>query len=883
MGETCCSWGFVSVYATVSAPVITVNNATICEGSTATLTASGCTGGTITWNNAAVGNSISVTTAGTYTATCTVLGTPPCLDATSSASGVVTVNSPVIISKISVNDATICPGEKATLTVTGCNAGLVIWSNGSTGTSIIVTTAGTYTATCTVEAIEPCPDGVVTASGTITVLTAKAITVSAQKNVLVLGESTTLTSNCSVPALWSTNEAATSITVNPIKTTTYSAICNSATNCGGSSSVTITVNPPAVAIKANSVCYGDVATVSAENCSYGITWILTNYQGSVTKTGQSIQVPMYEKINVQLICHTSAGDGNASITLEPKALPTTPTLLASSTTLIGNQSAILTASGCGVGTVFWSTGQTGNNVTVNPRKTTTYSAHCTSACASPEASITITVKTPEAPVTDSFVCWGTDYVLNSGCPSGSSWYQNWLDLATRKQLSEGQHVTIYEPTTFFVACDGEAGWSSGKFITVRPHARVLTPELPTIQTISKGDTTILKAVGCEQTQWQYKTLLEANFHSLNASENVISVTPQSSTLYQARCLNNMGCAGDWVNTTVLVRPKKPVISSNGKKTMADTLCMGQIEKLSALCSDGSTLKWLNSDSTNSALSFIAQKDTTLRAVCIGIDSLVSDTTIFSLKVYQNPKKPILSTLAKDQVIIEGESTQITARCERGSVVWNTGDTTKTITVSPLRNTTYWTKCVNWHCESDTAAFLIHVRPKCPELTDGSNNGFVLNDTLCLNKQLTLSVMNGCHGTLVWNDGKTQDSDSGLRKLITGIQSTRYAVYCINEDKEVSDSAYAHITVLDYSINEVYVYPNPTVGKLFIQSKGCVDGVLLRLYTQRGELIYEGTGQEHFLDAVVLDLYHLPSETYILHIVGKDGTIIKKRVVKDNQE
>lgn len=44
---------------------------TFCEGQTYTLTASGCTG-TINWSTGATGNSILVSTAGTYTATCTV-------------------------------------------------------------------------------------------------------------------------------------------------------------------------------------------------------------------------------------------------------------------------------------------------------------------------------------------------------------------------------------------------------------------------------------------------------------------------------------------------------------------------------------------------------------------------------------------------------------------------------------------------------------------------------------------------------------------------------------------------------------------------------------------------------------------------------------------
>jgi hypothetical protein len=73
------------------APIISVNNLSLCEGQTGLLTATGCTNGIITWNNGMIGVSIKVSSAGTYTATCKVLGTPPCADAMSTASGIVSI------------------------------------------------------------------------------------------------------------------------------------------------------------------------------------------------------------------------------------------------------------------------------------------------------------------------------------------------------------------------------------------------------------------------------------------------------------------------------------------------------------------------------------------------------------------------------------------------------------------------------------------------------------------------------------------------------------------------------------------------------------------------------------------------------------------------
>ncbi|WP_461149129.1 Ig-like domain-containing protein [Spirosoma pulveris] len=90
-------------------PVITVNSASICVNAQATLTASGCSRGTVTWSNGSSDSSITVSPNATtnYTATCNLNG------CTGSGTGTVFVNYPA---NISVNSKAICPGGMATLT-----------------------------------------------------------------------------------------------------------------------------------------------------------------------------------------------------------------------------------------------------------------------------------------------------------------------------------------------------------------------------------------------------------------------------------------------------------------------------------------------------------------------------------------------------------------------------------------------------------------------------------------------------------------------------------------------------------------------------------------------------------------------------------------------
>lgn len=71
-----------------AAPTVTASSTTICNGSSVTLTASGCSG-TVTWNGGQTGNTRIVSATGTYSATCTVSG---CTTA-SIASNIATITS----------------------------------------------------------------------------------------------------------------------------------------------------------------------------------------------------------------------------------------------------------------------------------------------------------------------------------------------------------------------------------------------------------------------------------------------------------------------------------------------------------------------------------------------------------------------------------------------------------------------------------------------------------------------------------------------------------------------------------------------------------------------------------------------------------------------
>ena len=238
-------------------PTPTVNNATVCSGDIATLTATGGIG--YLWSTNAITPSITTTVAGTYTVTATNID-----GCTATASGTVTVNP---LPTPSVNNATVCSGNTATLTATGGVS--YVWSTTATTPSITTGTAGTYTVTATDA--NSCS---ATASGTLTVNPLP--TPSVNNTSVCTGNTATLTATGGVSYQWNTLATTPSITTNTAGT--YTVTATDVNGCSATASGTVTlyalpvasVNTiPAVCTSANGMA---IAIVNSGTPNYGYSW-----------------------------------------------------------------------------------------------------------------------------------------------------------------------------------------------------------------------------------------------------------------------------------------------------------------------------------------------------------------------------------------------------------------------------------------------------------------------------------------------------------------------------------------------------------------------------------------------------------------------------------
>lgn len=222
-----CSATDVATVTITLLPVITVNSPIICEGQSATLTASG--GSVYDWETGETANFITVSPLTTTTYT---VGdnTPGCSGSTIAT---VIVNS---VPGLTVNSATVCGGQSATLTAAGANT--YLWSTGSAANPLIVSPANPTSYTVTGTTAAGCAG---TAVATVTVNPLPVIAVNSTS--ICGGLSSTLTASGATFYVWSNGDITAVTTVFPASTTPYTVTGTDANGCVGTAIGTVTVFP----------------------------------------------------------------------------------------------------------------------------------------------------------------------------------------------------------------------------------------------------------------------------------------------------------------------------------------------------------------------------------------------------------------------------------------------------------------------------------------------------------------------------------------------------------------------------------------------------------------------------------------------------------------
>ncbi len=703
-------------------PTATISpaTATVCNGQSVTLTASG--GVSYVWNTGATTADITVTPASPTTYTVIVTSAAGC---TATASRTVNISGSISAS-VTPAAPTICPGNSVTLTASGGNT--YVWSTGANTAAINVSPPATTTYTVTVTNTAGCT---VAVSATVTVNNIPVANISPANPAICVGESVTLTASGGTNYVWSNSVNTAANTVSPVTTTTYTVTVSDAAGCSAIASETVTVNTsPMAAItpSAPAICLGASVTLTASGG--------TSYMWSGGENSASITVN--PAVNTTYSVTVSGGancTANASLTVIVNT-PPTASIAPATAALCSGENITLAASGGA--SYVWNTGDNTAQITVSPTTNTTYNVIVTdvNGCTA-TASRTVTVN--NAPTTSispatAEICSGGSITLTA---SGGVSYV-WNTGGNTAQIT----VSPTSNTTYNVIVTDANGCTATTSRTVVVNALPTASIAPTNPGICLGESVTLTASGGVSYSW-------------NTGDNTaqITVSPASNTTYIVIVIDANGCTAIASETvTVNTQPVAAITPAS------PAICAGESVTLTA--SGGTTYLWSGGENT-AAISVSPVSNTTYSVTVFNGSNCSADASV-SVTVNNAPTANISPATAE---ICSGGSITLTAS-GGVSYAWNTGDNTAQITVSPTSNTTYSVIVTDANGCTATTSRTVTVNALPTASIAPANPG------ICVGESVTLTASGGV--SYSWNTG-----DNTAQITVSPASNTTYIVIVID--------------------------------------------------------------------------------------------------------
>jgi len=608
---------------------VTPATSSICNGGTASLTAS--SGTSYNWSNGLTSQTISVSPATTTTYTVTVHNNA----CASTATATVTVTP---LPPPSLNGPpTICPGSCTTLTASGGTTYQWVGGPATSTYNVCPMTTTTYTVTAYNSGCS--------SSSSVTVTVSPVIPVDAgPPQNICSGGSASLTATGGITYQWVGGPASAFYTVSPSVTTTYIVTAYS-NGCSASDNVTVTVNsaPPLDAGSSVSICPGDVANLLATGA--------TTYQwnGGPATAAWSVSPATTTTYVVTGYSNGCSATDNVTVTVKPlpnaSAGPPQALCLGAAVTLIAT----------GGGTYQWVGGPSTATYTVNPLTTTTYTVNVTNLGCIASSQVTVTVNS--SPVIDAgppqTICNGSNATLTA---TGGTTYQWVGGPSTATYICAPTTTTTYIVTA---SLTGGCSASDNVTVTVLP-VPVIDAGNPV--TICQGISTTLSATGGTSFQW-----------TGGPATSTYVVTPNATTTYVVAGFSNGCSAADSVVVTVNPRP-----AADAGPDLP--ICLGTPAVLTA--TGGGSYHW--SGGSNSATYFVSPSPsvTTTYYVTVTNNGCTASDSV-TVIVNTNP----IVDAGPHQKICHGTSTTLSA--SGGTTYhWQGGPVSQTYVVTPLVTTLY---------------------------------------------------------------------------------------------------------------------------------------------------------------------------------------------------
>jgi gliding motility-associated-like protein len=473
---------------------INVNDAFICGGTTATLTAGGAS--TYQWYDAATGGNLVSSTA-TYTTP--ILNASTTYYVIGTGNGCVSNPTPVTAHVTPAPAAplvpgiNICSGTATTLSAPTQSGVVFNWYDVPTGGTSLITSPDFTTPVLTASKtyyVQAAANGCLSPRTRIDVTVSAIPPAPIATGVTICpGNSATITSTTDDGThQWFATAASQAIlytgdvyqTPVLIHSRTYYVRSVNGSCVSGRTAVSVTVNPvlPPPSAAGQIICAGNITTLTARVQQGSIEWYDAPTDGNLISSGATYTTPILNATTTYYVQAAQSGCSSGRVAVQVTVLPLPQAPIAPDQTICEGSSATFTASGTGSSYQWYDAATGGNLLSGNQTfttpaltATTTYYVQTISAggCVSPRGAVTAMV-TP-APISPTAagvsICQGTKATLTANSATGSI---TWFDAASGgNQLATGNSFTtpvLSANTTYYVQTTNGQCTSTRTAVTV---------------------------------------------------------------------------------------------------------------------------------------------------------------------------------------------------------------------------------------------------------------------------------------------------------------------------------------------------------------------------------------------------------------------------------
>jgi gliding motility-associated-like protein len=723
-----------------------------CEGGSTTLTA--VNGTSFLWSpTGETTQSISVSNPGIYSVTIT--GVNGCTSIAAPVLVTAFANSPVTVSPSGT--VQICDNGNVTLTSSSTTGN--IWSpNGEITNSITVNTSGNYFVTSTDV------NGCNSVSNTVSVVVLPAPpqpVISPAGPIVQCGGSISLDAGfiTDVTYLWNDNITATqtnNITQSGIYDVTVTSL-NGCTNVSSAVSVSIE-SLPIVDLGNDIIQCGGSVTLSAGNP--GSTYLWSN--GDTT---ESITINTTTVISVT-VTNTCGSVTSNSINVTLNALPTAPLVSPAGPIQICNGSSQVLSSNSITGNTWSPNGETTQSINVSTSGNYFTTVTDINGCSATSNVVSVIVNNPIAPVSlgNDIIQCGGNVTLNAGNPGATYLWSNGLT---------NQTISVSNSDSFFVEVTNACGTVTSDTINITINS------LPFPPTISPGGPVVF----CQGNSVVLNSS-EAIGNTWSTGATTPSIIISNSGTYTVTYTDANGCTA--ISSPLIVTEDFPLSAPNLGGPYVQ--CAGTV-LLDAGPGTGSTsFQWSTGATAQSiAVSQTGIYNVVLTNSCGSVQSSNAQVTINPI-----PLTPVITPLGQT-TFCTGNSLILSSSIAN-SIIWSTGQTTQTITVTQSGNYS-----VTFNDGNNCSATSLPISVTVQQQPIATNLGGPY--TQC-GGSVTLDALNAGPGTLyLWNNTATS-------QVLTVQQSGSYFVTIANTCGSVQSTT-AEVNILTVPVNPVITANGPT--------------------------------------------------------------------------